>query len=50
MPILLFEVLQASIMSGSQIFAGLTMIVAVLFSPIGFVIGMLRATVWGERF
>jgi hypothetical protein len=50
MPLMLFELLQASIMSGSQIFAGLTMIVGVLFSPIGFIIGMLRATVWGERF
>jgi hypothetical protein len=50
MPFALFEVLRVSIMGGSQIFDALTLIVSVLFSPIGFIVGMLRATVWGERF
>ena len=40
-----------SILTGqvSNIIDSLTMIVGSLFSPIGFIVGILRPTVWGER-
>lgn len=42
--------LQQSIGAGADLFGGLGCIVGSLFSPVVFVIGILRPTVWGERF
>jgi hypothetical protein len=50
LPFLLFDVFQSALTSGAGIFGGLNMIVSVLFSPVCFIVGILKATVWGERF
>ena len=42
--------LQQAFGQGTDIFGGLGCIVSSLFSPVIFVIGVMRPTVWGERF
>lgn len=36
--------------SGAEPFSGMFCVVCSLFSPVGFVVGVLRPTVWGDRF
>jgi hypothetical protein len=48
-PFVMLELLKSSVMSGAGIFGGLSMIAGSLFSPIGFVVGVLRSTVWRQR-
>ena len=50
MPFMIVQMLLASITGpGTPIFEGLTFIVSSLFSPACFFVGVLRPTVWGER-
>ena len=50
LPLIMFETVRASAMAQElNIFQGLTAIVGGLFSPVLFVVGILKATVWGER-
>lgn len=50
LPFLMMAMLRESITSqGSMIFAALTSIVGILFCPVCFIVGILRPTVWGER-
>jgi hypothetical protein len=50
LPFFMLSILQASFMGGGgTIFGALTSIVCSIFNPGMFILGMLRATVWGER-
>lgn len=50
LPFLMVETLKASIMGqGTNMFGGLSCIVGGIFSPVCFIVGVLRPTVWGER-
>jgi hypothetical protein len=49
LPFFMLSVLQASFMGEGTIFGALTSIVCSIFNPGCFILGMLRATVWGER-
>ncbi len=42
--------MQTTFSQGTDIFGGLGCIVSSLFSPVIFVVGVLKPTVWGERF
>ncbi len=50
LPLLMLETLKDAVTGqGSTIFGALSCIAGSLFSPICFVVGILRPTVWGER-
>lgn len=50
LPFIMVEILKDSVAGqGSSIFDGLIAIVSILFSPVLFIVGVLRPTVWGER-
>jgi hypothetical protein len=49
MPFVIVEVVIGSIMGHGAIFEGLFNVVCSLFSPVCFFIGVLRPTVWGDR-
>jgi hypothetical protein len=49
LPFFMFSALQASFMGEGTIFGALTAIVSSIFTPGCFILGILRATVWGER-
>ncbi len=53
LPFLMIDLLRMAIMemgSGVSILDALTAIVNSLFTPVCFIVGILRPTVWGERF
>lgn len=53
LPFLMVDILRTAITEMSQgltIFDALTAIVGALFTPVGFIVGILRPTVWGERY
>jgi hypothetical protein len=50
LPFLLVETLRESMSGqGTTLLGGLTSIVSFVFSPVCFIVGILRPTVWGER-
>ncbi len=52
LPFAMVEILYTSVAEmgkGLTIFDALTAIVGALFTPVGFIVGLLRASVWGER-
>lgn len=48
-PFMLLEVLKTSLMGAVPIFTSLNFIVGSLFSPVLFVVGVLKSTVWRQR-
>ncbi|HEY9786655.1 MAG TPA: hypothetical protein V6D17_14735, partial [Candidatus Obscuribacterales bacterium] len=49
LPLLMVESLASSFAGHGTVFDSLTEIVNCLFSPVCFMVGVLRPTVWGER-
>jgi Na+-translocating ferredoxin:NAD+ oxidoreductase RnfD subunit len=48
MPVLIFETIQTSMMAG-EIFGGLYNAIGAIFTPLCFIVGVLRPAIWGER-